>query len=70
MHTQQLHEQAPALSAAPALEFTQSGVVRHEFMASLLPGLFEQKLLNLVLSSGGSRSLVRCVDGDVAKAAG
>ena len=32
-----------------AVHFTPRGNGRHEFMASLLPGVFERKVLNLVL---------------------
>lgn len=44
----------PSLASADnPIEFMSSGTVRHDFMASLLPGVFEQKVLNLVLANGG-----------------
>ena len=42
------HEHAVAELPAP-IQFTPRGIGRHEFMATLLPGIYERKVLNLVL---------------------
>lgn len=53
------HEHAVADSEAP-VKFTPRGVARHEFMATLLPGIFERKVLNLVLDQ--KADLKKCTE--------
>ena len=45
--TATVHEHSVATSP-PAVYFTRRGTARHEFMASLLPGIAEQKLASLI----------------------